>query len=64
MNGSPPLDLVEPKNEGDNQVYRYRLKYQRASLFVRGTFNKENKITKFAIFGGRAAVSDWAGALH
>jgi len=44
------LDLVERKNEGDNRVYRYRLNYERASLFVRCTFNKENKITKFAIF--------------
>jgi CubicO group peptidase (beta-lactamase class C family) len=44
------LDLIEQKNEGDNRVYRYRLNYQRASLFVLGTFNKENKIIKFAIF--------------
>ena len=44
------FDLIEQKNEGDNRVYRYRLSYQNASLFVRGTFNKENKIIKFAIF--------------
>src|SRR5581483_11862273 len=44
------LDLIEQRTEGDGRVYRYRLNYRHATLFVRGIFNKENKIIQFALF--------------
>jgi hypothetical protein len=44
------LGLLERTNEGDERVYRYRLAYRHVPLFVRCAFDKEARISKFAIF--------------
>ena len=41
--------LIERKNEGNDRTYSYRLTYRQIALFVDCTFNKDNKIVRFAL---------------
>jgi D-alanyl-D-alanine carboxypeptidase len=41
--------LVEHKSEGEKRTYLYRVTYQKESLLLHCTFNKDNKITEFGI---------------